>query len=105
MTSALLMFNGPNECHIAILILLVKRIFRHQHLKIINDGKVQMLFLHEQNLGTVFRCCSLGFLHEQDLGKVLRCYSLGSSLKILLCGFFLIDRSVFFKLSSHMAEF
>ena len=45
-TSALLMFNGPNECHIAILILLVKRIFRHQHLKVINHGKVQMLFLH-----------------------------------------------------------
>ena len=34
--------------------------------------------------------------NDQDLGIVLRCYFLGSSLKILPCGFFLMDRSVFF---------
>ena len=38
---------------------------------------------------------------EQDLCIVFRCCSLGSSLKILPCGFFLIDGSVFFKLSNH----
>ena len=33
-----------------------------------------------------------------------RCCSLGFSLKILPCGFFLIDESVFFKISNHMVE-
>ena len=34
-------------------------------------------------------------IYEQDLSIVLMCCSLGSFLKILSCGFFLIDRSVF----------
>ena len=33
-----------------------------------------------------------------------RCCSLDFSLKILLCGFFFINGSVFFKLSNHMTE-
>ena len=36
--------------------------------------------------------------------QYLKCCFLSSFLKILLCGFFLMDGSVFFKLSSHIAE-
>ena len=45
------------------------------------------------------------YIYEQDLGIVLRYCSLSLFLKILLCDFFLIDGSVFFKLSSCMIEF
>ena len=38
------------------------------------DERCIFIIQHEQNLGTVFMCCSLGFF-----------------LKILPCGFFLID--------------
>ena len=30
------------------------------------------------------------YIYEQDLGTVFRCYSLGSSLKILPCDFFFL---------------
>ena len=43
-------------------------------------------------------------INEEDLGTVLMCYFLGFSLKILSCDFFLMDRSVFFKLSSRMTK-
>ena len=46
----------------------------------------------------------ISFTIEQNLGTVLRCCSLYSSLKILPCGFFVIDGSVFFKLNNHMTE-
>ena len=36
------------------------------------------------------------FRKEQDLGIVLRCYSLDFHFKILPCGFFSCDGSVFF---------
>ena len=39
----------------------------------------------------------LDYFIERDLGTILKCCSLDSSLKILSCGFFLIDGSVFFK--------
>ena len=42
---------------------------------------------------------------EQDLGTLFRCYSLAFSFKILPCDFFLMDGSVFFKLSSVGARF
>ena len=51
--------------------------------------------------------CSNNLLYfplEQDLNTELRCCSLDSSLKILPCGFFLMDESIFFKLSSHITE-
>ena len=52
--------------------------------------------------------CIFIIQHEQNLGTVFICYSLGFFLKILTCDFFLIDgthESIFFKLSSHMTEF
>ena len=51
--------------------------------------------------------CSNNLLYfplEQDLSIVLRCCSLNSPLKILQCDFFLMDGSIFFKLSSYVAE-
>ena len=42
---------------------------------------------------------------RQYLGTIFRYYFLCFFLKILLCGFFLMDRSVFFKLSSYMTKF
>ena len=44
------------------------------------------------------------YIKEQDLGKILRYCFLDSSIKILPCGFFLMNRSVFFKLISHMTK-
>jgi len=45
------------------------------------------------------------YILEQDLGTVLRCCSPDSSFKIMPCDFFLMDKSVFLKLSSYMVEF
>ena len=50
------------------------------------------------------RAFVLGYFIERDLGTIYKYYSLDSSLKILSCDFFLMDGSVFFKLSIHMAK-
>ena len=41
---------------------------------------------------------------EQDLRTVFKCCSLGSPFKILPCGFFLMGMKYIFLLSNHMAE-
>ena len=60
-------------------------------------------FIHICLVGKTFSNCI--FSKKQNLGTVLKCYSLGSPLKILFCGFFLMDGNVFFKLNNHITEF
>ena len=59
------------------------------------------LFRHKAQLEKVSRSKEK---IEQDLGTVFRCNSLGSLFKILSCEFFFMGWKCIFKLSSHMAE-